>query len=110
MKGIRIGVLFVLITTNACSLAQILTSSVDSEELHTLINDVNQQSGIEAVHYVRGRVQKVIRSPLDMVLVGRLFEEASKYLRPVFYFHQRARLQPLSFLRIRLLAVYVGTV
>ncbi len=78
MKGIRIGVLFVLITTNACSLAQILTSSVDSEELHTLINDVNQQSGIEAVHYVRGRVQKVIRSPLDMVLVGRLFEEASK--------------------------------
>ena len=110
MQGIRIGVLFVLITTNACSLAQILTSSVDSEELHTLINDVNQQSGIEAVHYVRGTSAEshtvtTRHGPCRPTLRGSI-----QVLRPVFYFHQRARLQPLSFLRIRLFAVYVGTV
>ena len=75
MKKIRVCILLVLMTTSACSLVELFTS-VNSAKVETLIGEVNRRSGIEAAGYVRKRVQEVQRSPVEWVLVGRLFEEA----------------------------------
>ena len=75
MKRIAILILFLLVTTSACSLVEVFTP-VDPEKVQTLIRNVNRRSGIEAAGYVRARVHEVKRQPVEWVLVGRLFEEA----------------------------------